>query len=93
MGRILLLSLVLLVFGIVVFYGGSYLVIFWRDTLRRWKQEKEADRKRQLKEANKEFIKATEQIKLANTKEAESKTPIENRSQEQEFLNEEDYSN
>ena len=93
MGRILLLSLVLLVFGIVVFYGGSYLVIFWRDTLRRWKQEKEADRKHQLKEANEEFIKATEQIKLPNTKEAESKTPIENRSQEQEFLNEEDYSN
>ncbi len=93
MGRILLLSLVLLVFGIVVFYGGSYLVIFWRDTLRRWKQEKEADRKRQLKEANEEFINATEQSKLANTKEAESKTPVENRPQEQDFLNEEDYSN
>jgi len=62
MGRILLLSLVLLVFGIVVFYGGSYLVIFWRDTLRRWKLEKESDSKRRLKETNEEFIKATDQL-------------------------------
>ncbi len=62
MGRILLLALVLLVFGVVVFYGGSYLFIFWRDMIRRWKLERAADKKRQLKEANEEFIKATEQI-------------------------------
>lgn len=62
MGRILLLVLVLLATGALVFYGGSYLVIFWRDTLRRWRLEREADRKRRLKEANEELIKATEQI-------------------------------
>jgi len=68
MGRILLLALVLLVFSVVIFYGGSYLVIFWRDTLRRWKLEKRADRRRELREANEEFIKATEQINSAKAK-------------------------
>ena len=67
MARILLLSLVLLVFSVVVFYGGSYLVIFWRDTLRRWKLEKKSDKKRELKEANEEFIKATERIKKSTS--------------------------
>ena len=60
MGRIALLIVVLLIVTTAVFVGGSYLVIFWRDTLRRWKLEKEADEKRQLREANEEFIKATE---------------------------------
>ena len=67
MARILLLSLILLVFSVVVFYGGSYLVIFWRDTLRRWKLEKKSDKKRELKEANEEFIKATERIKKSTS--------------------------
>lgn len=54
--------IVVAVIGGAVFVGGSYLVVFWRDTLRRWKLEKQADEKRKLKEANEEFIKATEQL-------------------------------
>ena len=73
MGRILLLTLVLLIFSVVVFYGGSHLVIFWRDTLRRWRLEKEADKKRRLKEANEEFIKATERINKSNFEKSRGK--------------------
>lgn len=56
MGRIVVLVLLLLVISTVVFIGGSYLVVYWRDTTRRWRLEKQADRKRQIREAKEEFI-------------------------------------
>jgi len=68
MGRIALLVVVILLVTTVVFVGGSYLVIFWRDTIRRWKLEREADKKKQLKEANQEFIRATEQFEESKVK-------------------------
>ena len=66
MGRIALLIIVLLFVATVVFVGGSYLVVFWRDTMRKWRLEREADRQKQLKESNEEFIRATEHIKKTN---------------------------
>ncbi|NNE66704.1 MAG: hypothetical protein HKN33_09055 [Pyrinomonadaceae bacterium] len=56
MGRIVVLVLLLLVISTVVFIGGSYLVVYWRDTTRRWRLEKQADRKRQIREAKEEFM-------------------------------------
>jgi hypothetical protein len=37
----------------------SRLVVFWRNQLWKWKVEKEEFKKKQLKEAEQEFIKAT----------------------------------
>jgi len=56
MVRIVILVFLLLLVSTAVFIGGSYLVVFWRDTTRRWKLEKEADRKRQIEAAKQEFI-------------------------------------
>ncbi len=68
MGRILLLSIVLIFAGVVLFIGGSYLVVFWRDTMRRWRLEKHADEKRQIRESTEEFIKATETLEQRSRK-------------------------
>ena len=56
MGRIVVLALLALVIVTLVVVGGSYLAVFWRDTVRRWKLEKEEDRRKQIKEAKEEFL-------------------------------------
>lgn len=56
MGRIIILVFLLLVVSAAVFIGGSYLVVYWRDTRRRWRLEKADDEKRRIREANAEFI-------------------------------------
>ncbi len=56
MGRIVILVVLLLLVLTALLIGGSYLVVFWRDTVRRWKLEKEEDRRRQIEEAKKDFI-------------------------------------
>ena len=62
MGRIVVLALLAVVIVTIVFVGGSYLVVFWRDTTRRWKLEKEADKKRQIREAKQEFIESAKAL-------------------------------
>ena len=56
MGRIVILSLLALVILTIIFVGGSYLVVFWRDTTRRWRIEKAADKQKQIREAKQEFV-------------------------------------
>ncbi|MDH3494860.1 MAG: hypothetical protein OEM82_14995 [Acidobacteriota bacterium] len=62
MGRIVILALLAVVIGTIVVIGGSYLVVFWRDTVRRWKLEKDEDRKRQIREAKQEFIESAKAL-------------------------------
>lgn len=77
MGRIALLLILVAIIGALVFYGGSYLVIYWRDTLRRWRLEREADEKRKLKEANEEFLKAAEHLNSIEAKVEKGSGPKE----------------
>lgn len=56
MGRIVVLALLALVIVTLVVFGGSYLAVFWRDTVRRWRIEKQEDRTRQIREAKEEFL-------------------------------------
>ena len=56
MGRIIIIVFLGLLISGALFIGGSYLVVFWRDTTRRWRLEKEMDRKRQISEAKEEFL-------------------------------------
>jgi len=60
MGRIVILLFVLLVVVTALFIGGSYLVVYWRDTTRRWRLEKEKDERKKIREANEEFIATSE---------------------------------
>ena len=68
MGRIALLVILVLVIGTVVVVGGSYLVVFWRDTMRRWRLERNADRRKELRESNEEFIRAAEEFDKIKSK-------------------------
>ncbi len=56
MGRIVVLALLAVVIVTLVIFGGSYLAVFWRDTVRRWRLEKQEDKRRQIREAKEEFL-------------------------------------
>jgi len=68
MGRIVILALLAVFLITLVLVGGSYLAVFWRDTARRWKLEKEEDRKRQIREAKQEFIESAKALEDIGSK-------------------------
>lgn len=66
MGRIVVLVLLATVVVTLVIFGGSYLAVYWRDTIRRWRLEKQEDKRRQIRAAKEEFLesaKALDEIK------------------------------
>lgn len=73
MGRIVILVILLLLVLTALLIGGSYLVVFWRDTVRRWKLEKEEDRRRQIEAAKKEFIDSAKALEDIGAKTTEKK--------------------
>ena len=69
MGRLIVIALLGILILRVVVIGGSYLVVFWRDTMRRWRLEKAEDRKRQIREAKEEFLESSRALNNVGKKE------------------------
>lgn len=51
MGKIIFFSIFSVFLLVVIFIGGSYLIVYWRDTRRRWRIENEQDKRRQMQES------------------------------------------
>ncbi len=51
MGKIIFFSIFSVALLVIIAVGGSYLVVYWRDTRRRWRIENQQDERRLLQES------------------------------------------
>lgn len=75
--RILLLLVVFVVIFIIAsaaIYGGSKLIIMWRNTLHKWRVQREVEKKRIALEADEEFRKSMAEFEEFLKSEKNAKT-------------------
>lgn len=51
MSKLVFFSIFAVILLLIIAVGGSYLVVYWRDTRRRWRIENEQDERRRLQES------------------------------------------
>ncbi len=63
MGKIIFFSIFSVALLVIIAVGGSYLVVYWRDTRRRWRIENEQDERLRLQESFRDLTHLNEENK------------------------------